>query len=294
MITIQRERKNQRVAFLTSLGVHALLFVALLFLVSWQAPDPPLGSLGYGGVEVNLGFDDQGFGDIQPETPVGSEGTKEEEPSKSEPVKEEVVETKPLEPEITSDDKESPVVVKEKKEEKKEEKKAVVEKPVEKPVETKKEPEKKADPNATYKSNSQTSESTNKTTDGKAGQAGNHGDDPGTVGDKGNPEGSLDAKSLYGNPGGGGGNGKSLEIAGWDWDKVPNPVVPNNESGRIVFEITVNSEGELERVTVSENSLGPEATKACRDAVQRLTFTRTGTNVPALSKGKITFVVRAK
>lgn len=291
MITIHDERKNQRVAFLTSLGVHTILLVALLFMVSWQAPDPPLGALGYGGVEVNLGFDDQGFGDIQPETPVGSQGTQEEEPSKAEPVKQEVIETKPLEPEITSDDKESPVVIK--KEEKKEEKKAVEQKPVEKPVETKKEPEKKADPNATYKSNSQASESNNKTTDGKAGQAGNHGDDPGTVGDKGNPEGSLDAKALYGKPGGGGG-GQSLEISGWNWDEVPKPVVPNNESGRIVFEITVNSEGELERVTVSENSLGPAATKACRDAVQRLTFTKTGTNVPALSKGRITFVVRAK
>jgi periplasmic protein TonB len=60
-----------------------------------------------------------------------------------------------------------------------------------------------------------------------------------------------------------------------------------------VFEITVNSRGELDGYKVIENSLTPEAAKACREAVERLTFSKTGTNVPAISKGKITFVVRA-
>ena len=151
----------------------------------------------------------------------------------------------------------------------------------------------KVDPEAVYKPNAQKSTSDSKTTGTKAGTPGNHGDDPGKTGDKGNPEGSLDAKALYGKPGGGAG-GSSLELSGWDWDEIPRPNVPNNITGRIVFQIQVDSQGELRGIDIIENSLNPEATKACREAVEKLTFSKTGTNVPDLSKGKITFVVRAK
>ena len=247
-------------------------------------------------------------GDVQPETPVGNKGQQEEEPEESKPkVQEETpkveeketkpVESKPVEQQIVSKV-ESPVVVKEKKEDEVK----PVEKPAEKPVEKKVEPKvekkpveekPKVDPEAVYKPKAAQSTSDSKTTDTKAGTPGNHGDDPGKTGDKGNPEGSLDAKALYGKPGGGAG-GSSLELSGWNWDEIPKPNVPNNITGRIVFEIQVDSEGELRGINIIENSLNPEATKACREAVEKLTFSKTGTNVPDISKGKITFVVRAK
>ncbi len=307
------ERKNKRKALLYTTIIQVVLFVALFFIVAWRAPDPPLPEYG---IELNFGLDDQGSGDIQPQTAVGNEGKAEEQPEESKPVdqdepaeiREEVqeeakpVEAKPAEEQVVSKV-ESPVVAKEKKEEVK-----PVEKPAEKPEENKVEPtveekpkveEKKVEekpkinPEAVYKPSTQSGNADSKATETKAGKTGNHGDDAGKTGDKGNPQGTLDAKALYGKPGGGAG-GSSLELAGWNWDEIPRPDVPNNITGRIVFEITVNSKGELDGYRVIENSLNPEAAKACREAVEKLTFTKTGSNVPPVSKGKITFVVRAK
>jgi protein TonB len=305
------ERKNKRKALLYTTIIQVVLFVALFFIVAWRAPDPPLPEYG---IELNFGLDDQGSGDIQPQTAVGNEGKAEEQPEESKPidqdepeVKQEVqeeaktVEAKPVEEQVVSKV-ESPVVVKEKKDEAK-----PVEKPAEKPEEKKIEPtveekpkveekkveEPKINPDAVYKPSTQSGNADSKSTETKAGKTGNHGDDAGKTGDKGNPQGTLDAKALYGKPGGGAG-GSSLELAGWDWDEIPQPDVPNNITGRIVFEITVNSKGELDGYRVIENSLNPEAAKACREAVEKLTFTKTGSNVPPVSKGKITFVVRAK
>ena len=44
-----------------------------------------------------------------------------------------------------------------------------------------------------------------KTADTKNGKSGSQGDDENKAGDKGNPEGKIDAQALYGTPGGGGG-----------------------------------------------------------------------------------------
>jgi periplasmic protein TonB len=299
------EKKNKRTALVYTTIIQVVLVVALFFIVAWRAPDPPLPEYG---IVLNFGTDDEGSGDVQPETAVGNKGQQEEEPEESKPkVEEETpkveeketkpVESKPVEQQIVSKV-ESPVVVKEKKEDEVK----PVEKPAEKPVEKKVEPtvekkpveeKPKVDPEAVYKPKAAQSTSDSKTSDTKTGTPGNHGDDPGKTGDKGNPEGSLDAKALYGKPGGGAG-GSSLELSGWNWDEIPNPNVPNNITGRIVFEIIVNSKGELDHYNIVQNSLNPEATKACREAVEKLTFSKTGDNVPDKSKGKITFVVRAK
>jgi periplasmic protein TonB len=299
------EKKNKRTALLYTTIIQIVLVVALFFIVAWRAPDPPLPEYG---IVLNFGTHDQGSGDVQPETPVGNKGQQEEEPEESKPkVQEETpkveenetkpVESKPVEQQIVSKV-ESPVVVKEKKEDEVK----PVEKPAEKPAEKKVEPKvekkpveekPKVDPDAVYKPKAAQSTSDNKTADTKAGTPGNHGDDAGKTGDKGSPEGNLDAKALYGKPGGGAG-GSSLELSGWNWDEIPKPNVPNNITGRIVFQIQVDSQGELRGIDIVENSLNPEATRACREAVEKLTFSKTGTNVPDMSKGRITFVVRAK
>jgi periplasmic protein TonB len=301
----QLEKKNKRTALLYTTIIQVVLFVVLFFIVAWRAPDPPLPEYG---IVLNFGTDDQGSGDIQPETPVGNEGQQEEEPEESKPkVQEETpkveeketkpVESKPVEQQVVSKV-ESPVVVKEKNEEVK-----PVEKPAEKPEEKKVEPKveekppveekPKVNPEAVYKPNAQQSTSDNKTSDNKAGKPGNHGDDPGKTGDKGNPEGSLDAKALYGKPGGGAG-GSSLELSGWIWDDKPNPNVPNNESGRLVFEIKVDSNGDIVSIKTLERSVSTETEQICRRSVEKLTFSKTGSNVPEISTGKITFLVRAK
>lgn len=167
---------------------------------------------------------------------------------------------------------------------------------MEKKVEPKKEEvkpvEKKPDPKplAVYKPSTNNSEATG----GKEGAAGSQGDDANKAGDKGNPEGSVDAKAMYGKPGGGG-DGSSLDLAGWDWDEIPRPNIPDNQTGRIVFEIQVNDQGEIISFKPIEKTVSADAERACREAIQKLTFSKkSGAVVPPLSKGKITFIIRAK
>jgi protein TonB len=130
-----------------------------------------------------------------------------------------------------------------------------------------------------------------KKTDGKAGQPGGEGDDVNKKGDKGQPDGQLGPGAYKGRPGGGGG-GTGLDIDGWVWDEIPKVTPPDNESnGRLVFEIKVNAEGEVIKITRISSTLSIEMENKCRKEIEKLTFSKTGNNVPSISTGKITFVV---
>jgi periplasmic protein TonB len=278
----QREKRNERIAWATSVGFHVALFLIFMFAVAWRAPDPPLPQVG---IELNFGLDQQGSGDIQPETPVGQEQKEDiTEESQQELPQDEVKpaepkpqESKPVEQTAVTKQ-ESPLVVKEEKKEAEKPKEKVPEKAVEKTPA-------KEEVKAAYKPTADKTET-------KTGQPGSHGDDANKTGDKGDPKGTLDSKALYGKPGGGSG-GSSLDLAGWQWDAIPKPNVPNNESGRIVFEIKVDSDGEIISIKTLERSVSLEAENICRKEIEKLTFSKTGSNVPAISTGKITFVVRS-
>ncbi|MBL7857624.1 MAG: hypothetical protein JNM57_08035 [Cyclobacteriaceae bacterium] len=297
-MTNQQEKKNQRTAFVISIGVHAAIFLLLLFIVAWRAPNPPLPEYG---IVLNFGSDTQGSGDVQPETPVGTE-TPQESASQSNPQEsvptetKEVVtsnpaESKPAEQQVTSTV-ESPVSVKEVK---KEETKPVEkkEKPAEKPVESKpKEEPKKEDPQAVYNPNASKTTDT-KTAGAKEGKPGSEGDDKDKTGDKGDPKG--DPQGAYTGKQGGGDGGTGLDLNGWNWDFIPKPNVPDNETGRIVFEIEVDENGDLIKYRKESGSVSAAAERACIAAIEKLTFTKKdGAKVPPVSKGKITFVIRAK
>lgn len=275
----REEKKNQRIGLITSVGVHLAVLILFLLMMAWRAPNPPYPEYG---IELNFGLDNQGSGDIQPETPASeSEATEqpaEERVDAEQTLEEEVVDA--TEQPVAKT--ESPVVVKETKKETKPVQK-VEDKPKEKqPTE----PAKEEKLIAAYPADG-------KKDDGKT--TANHGDNPGTVGDKGSKEGSLDSKALFGKQGGGGG-GPALDLAGWDWDNIPRPAIPLNESdGKIEFEIKVDENGDIIGYRVLERSLSIDAEKACRDAISKLTFTKkAGAVVPAVSVGKITFVVRTR
>lgn len=280
MTESEQEKKNQRIAFLTSAGVSGVVVLLMFIIVAWRAPDPPLPEYG---IEVNFGMDMEGSGEVQPETPVGSEGTKEEEPQQEETVvPEKVEESAPVEQEVVSK-LESPVKVKETKEEVK---------PIEKPKEKEEKP--KEEVKAAYKANTQTNDSQNKTTDGKAGTAGSHGDDKNKTGDKGNPEGALDAKSLYGTPGGGGGGVSMSGFTGFEWPKVQTPSLPDEAYGVYEFLVKVDDQGDVVSVTPLQRGLSLEAERKLKEVIQRLVFIPKGSNLPAQSEGKITFKVVSK
>jgi outer membrane biosynthesis protein TonB len=297
----EQEKKRNRIALLTSLGIHGGIVLLLLFMVAWRAPNPPLEEYG---IELNFGMDTQGSGDVQPETPVGAAETEPEEqlepleelpaPEPEEIPEEEVVEeskpveSNPVQPEAVSKT-ESPVVVEEKKEVK------PVEKPIEKKpdvkvVEAKPEvkPEKET-PKAVYKP--KTDASTEGTSKEKQGAPGNQGDDVNKAGDKGDPEGALDAKALYGKQGGGGGGVSMSGFKGFGWPTVETPGLPDESYGVYEFIVKVDDQGYVVSVTPLQRGLSFEAERRLKTAIQKLQFIPKGTNLPAQSEGRITFKV---
>lgn len=291
-----QDKKNQRIAFLVSIGLHASLFLTFFLLISWKAPYPPAPEYG---VVLNYGVDDQGGGEIQPDKTVGNsqvdDKTKElkadeksvaEEPTKSADQKEEVKETKTDAP---ISDETSDVAVKT-------EKKKIEEKPKEKveKVEPKKEvkaptEEKKVvKAEAVYSGNSGQKK-------GETNQS--QGDDPGKVGDKGNPEGKLDAKALYGKPGGGGGgSGFGLAMAGWQWaDKLKIPEIPDQQGGKIEFEIECDQDGDIIFIKTLSSGLSSQAEQLLKEEIRKTSLQKTsGGSAPERSKGRVVFVLRTK
>jgi protein TonB len=300
----EQEKKNRKIALITSLGVHGAILLLLLFMVAWRAPNPPLPEFG---IELNFGMGAQGSGQQQPVTPVGTDDAEPEEtiepleelpiPEPEEIAEEEVIEeTKPVEakseqPEIISKI-ESPVVVEEKKEVKPVEKPK--EKPVEKVVETKPEvkPEKEV-PKAVYKPKTESQAEGNATE--KPGEQGNQGDDVNKSGDKGDPAGTIDSKALYGKQGGGGGGVSMTGFNGFGPPNINTPPLPDESYGVYEFKVKVDDQGYVISVTPVQRGLSFEAERRLKAAIQNLQFIPKGTNLPPQSEGTITFrVVSAK
>ncbi|MDN4164059.1 hypothetical protein QWY31_01030 [Cytophagales bacterium LB-30] len=276
-MTEKEEHKNRNIGWAVSIGIHAVFILLFLFLIAYKAPDPPLPEYG---IELNFGLDDSGSGEEQPLEPIeNTQSTEEPAPGESatseeaspDEISKETVDT-PTQEEA------SEVVVSE-------EKKEVV-----------KPEEKKADKPKSETKATEVAEAGAKGTEGKSlyPDAKSQGDEKNTAGDKGNPQGSVDAKNLYGTPGGGG--GVSIDMAGWKPDFQPRPKDTSNEAGRIVFEIKIDDQGEILSVVTIEKTVSPAVEKIYKEEVQRLTFSKTAENSkPApFSTGKITFIIRAK
>jgi len=288
-------KKNEQVAFLVSLGLHASLFLTFFFLISWRAPYPPAPEYG---VVLNYGLDNQGGGEIQPETPVGNSTIEDQNPETNadEENQQEVTKEVQQKEEVKEDksdavisDEESPVTVKTEKKKIEDKPKEKVEK-VEPKKETKVVSEEKpvVKKEAIYSANSGTKK-------GESNQS--QGDDPGKTGDKGNPEGKLDAKALYGKPGGGGGgDGFGLAMSGWEWAKKPIiPELPDNEDGRIVFDIECDEDGEIIGITTKERGLSAKAEQLLKDEIRKNSLMRTSNGkAPTKSKGQVVFVLKTK
>lgn len=276
------EKKNKRIAAVTSIGIHSALLILFLFLMAWRQPNPP-DKYKLPGVEINLGFVDEGSGEVQPNEQPGTENpVPEEQTEQTIPQPEEKVEEQQPEEQVVSKE-ESHVVVKEQKKE------PVKEKPIEKPVDSK--------PKETKPIEEKKTEPTKPAESKQGKNVPSQGDDKGKTGDKGNPDGKPDAKALYGQPGGGGGgDGMNLSMSGWAWaDKPKTPPIPDNEDGRIVFEIECDEEGEITKITTLERGLSPRAEQLLKEEIRRNSLVRTsGGAVPMRSKGTVVFVLKTK
>ena len=291
-MTTEQETKNKRVGMIVSIGVHLAVIIAFIFLVAWREPDPPIPEYG---IELNFGIDDQGSGDIQPETPVTNPDVEEEPAAAEEEVveeqieeqveeqTEEVVEPVEAEPEVETtpvdNTLESPDVVT----------------PVEKVEEPKEKVEEVKEPVKTI-----TYPGKEKATDGTEGEAktseASQGDDPGTKGDKGKEEGTIDARAQHPGNVGGGGNG-DLQLGDWGWGDFPKVDDKSAEVGRIVFTIIVDKKGEIVSIITKEKSVSPTVEMLYKNAIEeQATFVRKAGSSAATANvsGTITFVLGSK
>ncbi|HET8859641.1 hypothetical protein [Marivirga sp.] len=274
------EKKNRIIGISVSVGLHIVLLLLFLWVTAWKEPYPPMPEYG---IELNIGMDNSGSG-IEPvageeaeeveETPVEEveevieEEIQETNEAQTEQIIEEVTEAAEDAVDEAVTDVESPVNVKEIP------KKATKETPAKEEIQKVKE-KPQADPNALFP--------------GKSSSQGETNDD---TGDQGNPEGKVEADAMMGPLGGG--NGSKLDMSGWKWDSPPRPNDPTQQSGKIVFEIRVDDNGEVISVRVIETTVSADLVKIYQDEVAKLSFSRTsGGKTAPLSKGTITFLIRS-
>jgi protein TonB len=290
---IVEEENYKKQGLLVTLLFHAGL-LAMFFFIILRQPQPPLS--GGDGIVLNYGLDAEGFGDVQTTAPANESPNKEDSrPAPARPAKVAQPEVKPepvkkaVEEKLLTSEEESPINVK------------IVEKPQPKVVEQPKEEIKiEEKPKALYPGKSVANNGTGNGTAGTSNNAtgNNNGDRPGKVGDQGDPNGSLNSKALYGKPGtgtGGSGSG-SLNMPGWGYDREPRPNDTSNETGELVFRVTINEEGEVESVRRLSGNVSQELEKLYRDEIYRTTFSRTSPKTAASvgATGTIRFIIRAK
>jgi len=292
----KEEKKNQRIGWIVSGGIHVALLILFFFILAWKEPNPPLPEYG---IELNFGLDAAGSGVEPPQTPVPQQIEQQEqqpEPEPAEPesaqqqaepeqmetkeISENIQETQPLDNPVTE--------VKKATEKPKEE--APIENKVTEKVE-KPAPKPETKPQETQKPTQESLYPNKKSTEEPSPS---QGDQAQQTGDQGNPEGSIDSRALYGKQGGG--SGASLDITGWVWDYIPRPNDPTSENGRIVFEIKIDDQGEIIGVKTIEKTVSAAVERLYRQAVEQLTFSKTSDNtVPApISTGRITFIIKSK
>jgi colicin import membrane protein len=250
------ENKYKIKGWLGTILFHlGVLLVLLFFAFTTQLPLP-----GEEGVEISLGYDNTGMGDIQPENIETQEQRAQPQPA-PEITEEEIV---------TQDTEPAPFVV-----EKKEEKK--VEKVTEEPVEEVVEEQPQVNPAALYpgKSKNQSPQQSEGIIEG--------------TGDQGRPEGSVDSKEYLGK--GGFGDGVSYSLEGRNPSNLPLPPKVFKENGTIVVQITVDRYGKVVRAVAIDKGSNTTSTALRRLAEEAAMKAIFNANMSAaeFQRGTITY-----
>lgn len=309
-LAYENEREARILAATGAFGITALLLLVFLFVrLSQSVPQPPPIQF----VEVNFGTDQRGSGRIQtynkasdskravevkkaedkPNPKVTTTNRVEKTPPAPVPKIEAAKPSKVIaEKPIIASRQESPVTTPEKAEPKK----TTATAPSPAPAPPRSEPVKKVetvDANALYKRSSGGG-GANGTVGRASGVGGNNnGDDASGVGDKGNPNGKIDAKGLYGTPGGSA-SGVAFDVSGWSMSGVPKVNDDSDETGKITFQLTVDQSGDIVNVRVQQTTVSPAIVEVYRRAVQRLRLSPKSSVTPPISKGTITFIIKSK
>lgn len=289
-------------AFLISL-VSYVAFLALLYFmtISYQPPEEEMAL----GVDLNYGVDLVGTGSVQTLNQASeSPDVREMAPPKEAISKPVASVSKPLAKPITapsntkSVSKTPPVITSEAENapsmSDQPTKSAPTKTVVTSPAPTT--PTRQVDGGSLYKGGSKSATGGNGTVGTVAGKGGNNNGTGGGVGDMGDPRGTVDGKSLYGNPGAGGGSkGATVSISGWRNKAISLPKDNSTETGKIVFRVTVDDTGDVVAIQVVESSVSPSVVSFYRNYLQtRLSsFLIAEGNPPPRSTGTITIQIRS-
>lgn len=284
--------KDRRRGVVGTIIIH-MLILAALFLLALRTPLPLPGEEG---VEVNLGYDDTGMGDIQTESPM-----QQAETPPPTPPQEDITEPKPQEEEYITQDLEEAPVLEEKitEEAQKEEPEDITEEPPEPqeeiveeikeiPVDSSQvyteevakepapEPEPVVNERALFKGSTK---NTNGTNQGIAGGAG----------DQGKPHGFDDSDKYDGQ--GGMGNGISFSLGGRGSKYLDKPSANFKEQGTVKVDIWVDRNGKVIKAAVNRkgtNVIDPTMHQTAIDAAMNSTFAE-DLSALELQRGSITY-----
>jgi protein TonB len=276
------DKKNKLKALIGTLIFHGAL-ILLFVLVIFHTPNPPMFA-DNAGVEVNLGFSDEGTGDIQPEKPVAADA-KSAKPTSTEAKKVTPTEEPKV---ITQTIEDAPVISKQ------------IEKPKVEPV---KQPIKEAvkevipqpvvNTAAMYKGKKNTA--ANSGGEGVTGKPGDQGIKEGSMYSKvhGTTMGTGDHGNGDGKDGNGrGGKGISFSLRGRNM--IAKPLIDDNsqETGNVVVAITVDKNGRVTKATPGmrgSTTSNPTLFSKAKEAALKARFD-VNDDAPEEQSGTITFV----
>jgi TonB family protein len=267
----KQEKKDRVVAALTAALVHALLLIALLFLTLRT----PLPLPEERGVEVNLGYTDQGSGSIQPDQPSMSANQAVLPPTPAERAREEF---------ITQNTEEAPAL-----QERRNERPANRDL---RPVRTEPAPKPQTEPQPATTPPAEPQPRVNERalfrSSGTGTASGSEGI-TGQQGDQGRPDG-LREMSRYEGQGGQGG-GPAFSLGGRGARYLDKPGNNFREQGNVVVDIWVDKNGKVVRAevnlrgtTIVDSNLRNQAVRAALNS----NFTADN-NAPELQRGTITY-----
>jgi len=293
--------KDKRRGIIGTIIVHVLVIISL-FLIALRTPLPLPGEEG---VEINFGYDETGFGNVQSETPppianptppkvVQPQPQPEPEPIEQEeeiieqniedaPVIEEIVKEKPEEPkEVEKEPEKKP---EEKPEPIKEQEEEITEEPIDSTFVSEEiveqvpeaEPEPVVNKRALFKGNANSS--TQGTNQGIAGG----------IGDQGKPEGYKDSDKYDGR--GGKGNGTSFYLGGRGSLYLDQPSTNFKEQGTVKVDIWVDRNGTVKKAQVRAKGtdiLDQNLRKVAVDAAKNSKF-ESDPAAEELQRGTITY-----
>jgi outer membrane biosynthesis protein TonB len=104
---------------------------------------------------------------------------------------------------------------------------------------------------------------------------------------------SIDSRALY-SSNAAATNEVELTMAGFQLYQISKPEDKSDETGKIVFEITVDEDGYVIGVKQLESTiLSPTVVQAYREAIEQMQLEKTTSNSPPKSTGTITFIIQS-